>query len=461
MAAGCGPATAPSAKAPPTSQPAVRYCGGTVTEHEVHRCIWELTEAQQRRRGYSQRLVYENGRLARFEEINGLGVTLDGNYGSYGVSVYAYEGDRVSGQSLFDRNGVPRGTTRLSADGTRVEWLDEKGRPRVREGTRASGLIRTLDQRGRVSSYRYVDAKGAATPSASGRIEVRAKRNEAGALVENAVFDEQGSPMRDSSGVHREVFTVDDHGIPTRTEYFGTDGQPIENNDGYHRVDYQFDEVGNKLAEAYFDVRGRPTRSAVNGAASFRMQNDAHGNETSRTYFDEYGEPLLSKHGYVTRKILVDAAGDEIEWSFHGFGGELIPFGPGKHAIKREQHDERGNEILERFFDANDRPIAIESGFHAIKLAYDERDNVVLGTYLDKDLKPARTTKIYASWKYGYDGDRRVLTQYLSPEQTLMDAGWGYAEIRHDWDELGVEGGKRYFNARGREVAHPDVCPPH
>lgn len=60
LALACSPAPQPTsaAAAAVTETRTQRYCAGTVTEFDVHRCIFELTSAQQRRRGYAQRLVF-------------------------------------------------------------------------------------------------------------------------------------------------------------------------------------------------------------------------------------------------------------------------------------------------------------------------------------------------------------------------------------------------------------------
>jgi hypothetical protein len=456
--AACGAAPAPVAKSSSSNRVTYRYCGGTVTEHEVHRCIYQLTQEQQRRRGYSQRLVFEDGKFVRYEEVNGLGILQDGT-SRFSVSVFSYEGDRISGWVNRSRNGVDRGGVRVSQDGARIEWLDEKGRPRVQEGTRASGFLRKLDARGRVLAYTYVDAHGNPTPSSDGRIEVRTKRNDAGALLEQSYFDQQGAAMRDNHGVHRDAFTVDDRGIDVKHEYFDERGTPAANKDGVHRLERQWDDVGNLIGQAHYGLDGRPVRSKASDAASYRLMRDEHGSEVSRTYFDEYGAPTLSKYGYVTRRVGLDERGDEIQWSAHGIGGQPIPFGPKMHSIMRSTRDERGNAVLERFFDDAGRPMLIETGYHATSLAYDERDNVLMGTYLDEALQPKVTSSFYTTWRYRYDGDRRTSTQYFSAQDQLVDIGWGYAEKRKTFDELGAEGVTTYHDARGRDVASPDACP--
>jgi hypothetical protein len=101
----------------------------------------------------------------------------------------------------------------------------------------------------------------------------------------------------------------------------------------------------------------------------------------------------------------------------------------------------------------------VEGQYHAIRLEYDRRDNVVLGTYLDEKLEPTVSVWRYTTWQNGYDVDRRVSERHLSQGRELVEVSWGFAEQRREWDENGVAREWAYFDARGRQVSHPDQCP--
>lgn len=384
---------------------------------------------------------------------------LDGEKDRTSASDYFYDGARVTHSVNSSRNGVVRGSTRLSPDGARADWRDEHGRPRVKPGTRASGLLRTLSERGRVTSYMYVDARGEPTLSSDGRYQVRAQRDETGAVIEQSYFDPAGKAMRDKHGVHRVVYTPNAMGLPAVERYFDEDGQPLANRHGVHRIDWSYDDVGNHVRKAYFGIDDLPVRNTEVGAASSQFAHDRHGNETSRTYFDESGAPTLCEEGYATEKIMRDEAGDAIQWSFLGVRGEPIQLGPNRHSIKRVKRDARGNRILERYFDAAARPMAVDGGYFAARLEYDARDNLSRVTYLDVHGQPFQTRWLYAARSHDYDGDRETWTRYWNADGEPVEIGWGYAAVRQHYDEFGARSHQQFFDVRNRTVLEPSRCP--
>ncbi len=191
-----------------------RFCATTVLEHDIHRCLGELTPAQQRRAATAYRLSFAGDRLVAFDMINGRGRPGEEPPAPTGDELL-YDGERVTALIRRDRNGVVRGQTRISADGTHVRWVDALGRPAVKKDSRASGLRRALDGRGRVVAYAYVTADGTATDSADGLHEIRPVRDARGALLEESYFDQHGARAVDRNGVHRIVFQRDALGLAT------------------------------------------------------------------------------------------------------------------------------------------------------------------------------------------------------------------------------------------------------
>lgn len=458
---GCSPATV--AKSPPSARDAatagetVRYCAGTVTHFDIHDCIFELTPEEQRRRNFSHRLVYKNGRLIRFEVIDGRGHPYE-QEDNKTTDIYRYRGEKLAWIEQRGKNGVVRGRLVYSDGGKWVHWLDEKGRPQVRSGERASGLRRRFNTTGRVISYSYVDTSGVPALSSDGRYEVRVKRNAIGGIVEQAYFDPRGAPMFDKYGVHREVNTLNERGQSTRVQYFDERGRPTLNSDGVHTRVFVLDDVGNLASELCFGIKGEPVRSSLDEAASFRIRRDAHGSEVFREYFDESARPTFNVWGYVTRTKDLDDLGRVVRFSFYGLKGEPIRLPENGHSIKELTLDDRGNAIVERYFGTDGSPILAWEGYHRVVKEYDQRDNQARGIFLDIQGRPILTDLHYASWRNEYDGDRLTATTYFDTRGYPVDKGWGYARKTRRYDSAGAEAGLSYFDAAGREVWPPKQC---
>ena len=402
-----------------------KYCAGTVTEWEEDKCIWELTPEQQRRRGYSQRLVYRDGRLERFETITGSGAAYKSDTTT--TSTYRYEGGRIVEWSNTNRNGVLKGGVVLSEGGRLALWKDEQRRPKPKKGSKASGLRRTLSAGGRVLSYEWVDGSGTPTP-AEGVSRVDVTRSPRGATLTERFFGADGEPIRDSKGVQHILYTVDDHGQEVEARYFDEQDQPTPS-EGVYVKRTQYDEVGNTTDVAFFDSHDNPVISLGEGAARRHYTRDARGNETKLELFDINGRPIVGSAHFASRTRRFDEHDLPIEWAFFGVDGAPLRLLDLGDAIMRQTRDARGNVIRERFYDENAAPSLGVDGYHSVDIGYDERDNPISYRYLDVAGAPGMVKEGYQSRKLTYDGDRLVLRRQSSGRERLR-------RVRHDRDLL-------------------------
>jgi YD repeat-containing protein len=418
-----------------------------VTEWDIDRCIWELTPEQQRRRPYSQRLVYVKNQLVRVETITGSGA-LNKQSDS---ATFRYEGERVVEKLHTNRNGVPKGSTVFTEDGTRVRWLDEQARPlnNSKKG-RASGLVRVLDARGRVVSYNYVDNQGQPTEQ-EGAYEVRTKRNAVGAITEEAYFGLSGEPVLGASGAHRIVHVVDVHGLDLELRHYGKQGEPTLAN-GAHLVRYVSDVFGNTLETRYFDVQGAPTRSSTFDASVVRLSRDSHGNEVTMALFDERERPVIGGTHFATRKRRFDAQDLPTEWAFFDVDGAPLRLEDQGNAIMRQTRDGRGNVVSERFYDEHATPISGREGYYRVDIAYDQRDNPTSYSYFGVDGGAVTVLTGYSVRRLSYDGDRLIRTTYHDASGNLVNIDRGYATIETSYEADGSQKERTYLDAGGTPI---------
>ncbi|RYZ02541.1 MAG: AgmX/PglI C-terminal domain-containing protein [Myxococcales bacterium] len=436
--AGCAaPAPAQVALRPAQAAPAeaVVFCAGTVTEHEVHRCVWQLTSEQQRHRSYSQRLLLRRGEFSRLDTVSGSGAPQELS------SVYEYRGGRVRSWSRENRNGVVRGRNVLADDERWVRWLDEQDRPRVRAKTTISGLRRVLSARGRVESFSSVNWLG--QPAAEGAVhETRVLRSAAGAVLERRFFGLRGEPVQNEDGSHRITFEVDERGVERERRYFDAAGAPALAS-GVHLVRTRSNRFGEPEAVAYLDVQGAPARETRDGAAGLRYERDERGNELSLTLLDEQGRPLVGSNGWAMRKRRYDELDAVIETAFFDASGSPVRERERGAALVREPRGERGNVTSELFYDERGEPALGTQGYHRADIEYDQRDNPVSYVYSDVKDVPLRSRRLY------YDGDRLIREEHTDAAGKPLLTAQGYASYEISYLEDGSEGMKRYFDASG------------
>jgi len=417
-ACGAKPArvTTPIAARPDPNADVVRYCAGTVTEWDEHRCIWELTPEQQRHRALSQRLTIRGGKLARLETITGTGDIREGEESSE----YEYAGHSVAAWTSLNRNGVVKGSARLSEDGDWVRWLDAEGRPRAKSGTKVSGLRRSFDARGRVLGYVYVDWLGNPARDSGAVFEKRLKLNQIGAVVEESFFGRAGEAVLGPAGAHRVEHVVDAHGMETERRYFDPGGQPMAVK-GIGIVRSKYDAFGNTIEDAYFTLEGRPALDPEAEAALVRKKRDESGNEIERQRFDEQGKLVVdAPHGAV-RKTYYDEHGWATELSY--FGADGAPESPPAlgYATMRQSRDARGNVVSLRYFDEKAAPMLLPAGYHGVQTAFDARDNPISYRYVDERGAPIMLPRGYYARQLTYAGDRVIHTDFLDVNGKVTD----------------------------------------
>ena len=355
-------------------------CSHTVTEHDVHRCVTTLTPEQARRRSFHYVLYTRDGAFVGYEEMTPRGIP-GANQRTSTSWEYLLEASppTIIGR---DQNGIVRQRTVMSADRSYYPWSDGFGHPKVSEGSRAAGMVREFDARGRVTSYRYVDAAKNPVPNDEGTSRVDAVRDDAGSLTSQSFFDGEGAAILNSEGVHRIVDTVDDHGWVVRRSYLGVKGESVLHKNGYHAIEYRFDDVGNETRRMFLGLDGKPVVAKHEAVAGWERKRDAFGSEVSLTFLTVDGRPMLNPtYRYASRKQVLDARGRTAEYQHFDVGGRPINRKEGNFNLTRT-YDGRGNKLEDREFAKSGDP---KPGIYRRRWSYDERDNEVLVEFFGHD----------------------------------------------------------------------------
>ncbi len=444
------PSTVGPGQDPPTDD-AVHDCAATVTEWEVHRCVRRLTPVEQRARPLSNRLHFRGGRLVRHERVNGHGELVD-DQKRCAAWDFEYAGDRVRRLLCTDHNGTLQRIEELSPDLADFLWLDAWHRPVRSADTRAVGLRRTLDARGRVTSYTTIDRAGMPTPNASGVTTVEATRDDRGALTEERFLDAAGRPTTSRDGYHRVVMTPNDFGGASERRVYAVDGSPCADANAVHLTRVELDAAGHPIREAWFDVAGEPVVDRESEAWAVSIERNRFGDEIARTYRDPGGRPALTGWGYATRRIEVDERGRRIRWEHFDENGAPTARVEGNHAMT-VTFDARGFVASNAFFGVEGAPARLRAGFAAEIMVHDERGNLLSRTFLDERARPVQLPGGHARWEARYDRNALVLERYLGLDGELSaTTRLGYSEHRLEYDAQGSLLREQFLDAAGREV---------
>lgn len=240
-----------SASAYPTpSTTTVLRCARLGARHGAVTCIDELTVEQASHRALSFWLTVRDGRAIRMERRDGAGAPSPASNGMFALD-YVYEGGAIVERVARRPDGSVVMRTLYADGGTRRTWLDAQGRPWMQPREEGNIALYELDDAGRDRVERMVRA--------------------------------DGSPRRDSVGVHVWKYAYDEQGRVVEERAFGVTGEPVHTRDGWHIHHRGYGKLGCEDSETYLGLDG-----------SWCSHLAASPNTDSRATPGETGRPFVT-----------------------------------------------------------------------------------------------------------------------------------------------------------------------
>jgi hypothetical protein len=449
----CGPVVAQERKAhaperEPDDETVVKLCNEVAYFNAMPACIHEAPA------GAPYRIEYRDGRPVTVTTINGAGEPVEHRESRCARWEIAYdgEGEMVTGESCFDRAGRKRRENVVDPHDRSVEHLlDGLGQPLPIAGSNATTIVRTRDARGAAIAMTFRDVTGRRVAGRDGVYEARFEVDENGQQTSRCVFDQHGQPTLDQEqGVHCVVYKLD-KGLMTGVSFQGLKREPTLGKDGGHGWEEELDARGFAVALRYFDLNGNTVMSLERGYARARREVDDFGRARVERFFDAAGSPVADQLGC-----------EATEWRFLGktsllaeltclsAHGEKRPT-RGLYVTLAYRYNGSGDVIETRLLDASGVLVNAYGGFAIVRSKVDERGNELLRTYVDANRKPAveRGSGIHMV-AYGYDDhERRIQTTFFDTNGVIARSEDGFARVVTEYDAIGHITRNRYFDARG------------
>jgi hypothetical protein len=432
----------------------VVLCARTVDVRDEVHCIKELSASEQRQRSWSRRLTYRQGHVVRVEDINGRGAPFGGELFDDICKDrdYTYKDGKPIRSSCRDVRGVVRRVYEISADGLTQHTLDAWKRPSSSPGTRWVSVRRAFDDKGRVASETYLDRQGRTVPNRDGVCRVDYERDSRGVILHERYYDDLGEPMLDVAHVHHVASLPSEWGWPLENRYFDSQDQPVSNRHGYHSMRFVYNEFGQSIQASRFGLSDEPVIDTQIGASFWSAKRNEFGEPIQNEYFDTDGEPTINTWHYFLNRESYDAGGRRTERSFFDIDGEPTPVRGGNFTW-RWNYDDTGVLIGTDFLDEAGRPMLISTTHAGRRFAYDERFNLVREQTIGTDGQPANV-RGYATAVNEYDEfDQPIRSETFDAAGILVDSHDGYARATSRYASDGSLTERRYFDARGGEIA--------
>lgn len=237
-------------------------------------------------------------------------------------------------------------------------------------------------------------------------------------------YDEEGKPCYDSNGRSKITHVYNENHKIIESNYYDVDFESLINcNDNFARIVYKYDKLSNCIESKYFDKNNNPVNDK-NGYCYVKYSYDDSGNIFEIAYYDKNNELSINDKGYAGIILSYDENGNKKTKSFYGNAEKQLCNTKDGYAYVEFEFDEKGNLKYEILYDANKNLL---SPFCKITSEYDNNNNI---------------TSI----------------RYYGKNNQLVCCNDNYAEVRFEYNQLGLETKESFFDVNGNYSLNNNEC---
>lgn len=253
----------------------------------------------------------------------------------------------------------------------------------------------------------------------------------------------------------------DRFGLVKAISYFGLKGERVASkDDDYHIKKTERDERGNVIEESYFGIEEMPVKTRI-GFHKMMKKYDENDNNIEVEYFDLGKNKVENIYG--TSKIIYEYAEGKIKKLIRFNAENKISLQTQSKvsdgaAIVKYDYDDRGNNILQSYFDADDKPFNTNKGYHLIERKYDNKNMLKEYQFKEKGNKPFKNT--IGIHRYYYINDnygRVILVAYFDDKEApVKDEASKVFITKYTYDEDGRTASESYWENEDKKMTRWD-----
>jgi hypothetical protein len=382
----------------------VQLCADFSVNQAGPHCLRLLTPDEARQRNHAWRLTYEGGRVVRAAAQNGLGHFSANRYGEVEYA-YVYDRGYLIERRAFDRSANLLERSRYSRDWTRVDYVDEWGRPKIHGDSYYISEVRVLDRDGFVAETQYIGLDGLPAKSELGSYVDRHDRDAAHRISRTCHFDATRKPRLNRWGIHCSELDRDGLGNVTVERFLDEERRPTENIIGRHRLQTSLDAYGNTAREVWYGLSGSPYRwTDTPGRCSTVVYHVLGGALVGGDCLNEQGGPARFVEGSTYWRDTVDSLGRTKE--SRSLGPDGAPMAIPSAALVILEFGKNDFVTERRFFLGSERP-GQNAGPAIVRYVPEEHGLVKFESYFDA-AKHQTTHWGCAHRQFEYDGYRQL-----------------------------------------------------
>lgn len=267
--------------------------------------------------------------------------------------------------------------------------------------------------------------------------------DENGNEIERNYFDDKGKPCFYNKNYVKWVKTYDERGNMTSIRYYGKDDKLVTYQGGVGE-DYTLDERGNVLVETTVGADGKLAK----GKLIAKYKYDKFDNEIEFSVYDRDGKPANNSLGYHKRTYVYDERNQIIERRYYGKDNKLTTYDDDDYAIKKDEYDNKGNNVKTSYFNVKEKPVCCSEGWASSIREYDNYGNVIRQRFFGVDGKPTDPKVMMPEGIARYDKWNNMI--YLASGDgngnIIMNNKRGCAITKYEFDKKGNKLSESYFD---------------
>ena len=380
---------------------------------------------------------------------------------------------------FYDENGKlinqPQGNAILTltyddrGNQTGEHYFDSESNPVAVDGFYC-GVIIEYDDLSRCTRIYYVDADGELTTQDGVTADYHIEYNRQGAVTKVTMFNEKGQLQSGKDVIAGYTIEYDPTtGLRKASQNFDQQGKACANNEGTWRTEYVYDPAtGNRTEITFFDVN----KKEIN---TIHYRYNEQGFLTSQ--WSTVNGKLVT--GTVVEVYEPGPFGRDASITCQDLDGKKVVKPGTKYAVVRYEYDHRGNNTVETYWNAADKPTIDEMDTHRRVREFDALNRITHMINYGVDGKPiaqnAEARTAFDRWgnlieistydgqgkaclsangshavRWTYDSRRRVIhEEYVGVDGSLMvNANTDYAKADYTYDKFGNKVLEKYYDTK-------------
>lgn len=454
----------------------VRYYKDYVEVWAVPEGHGKVSSREMSHRNQTYRFEFQKHRLLRVSLVNGYGKIIDhtdseGVRSKFSDTRFFYTADgKINYKIIYDKCGkvlykmdydgeLNTVTFRLNDKYGTEMYLSSSTTDLTNSSSmleEKSGISRYLllfDNKGRLVRKNYVGPGNVPRGDADNVYGIEYEYDDKGCIVVERFLGADGKITCNKIGLAVKEFEYDNEDNCIKASYYNTEHKATDDGNGACVYKFTHDKYGNRLTQTHWSGDDQPTILKGSGVYGIREYYDEHGCNIKSENIDKDGNLMYNTYGYAVVTSEFDTNGFNTKQYFLDDKGNRVPAQLDGDAFGEivTPRDEHDLILETSFFDEFGNAVANSMGYHKVVYEYDSLGNETSKKYFNIKGNPCRSRGFESEIRYKYDEFNRVTEiSYFNEQGKPCQSGGGSTRLTVEYNRQGAPTKMSYWGIDGK-----------